>query len=139
MTAILHRGLRNDFFFSPIYFFQFLFGLFFPFSIWTFFFPLNSFFIRFKFVSNSFQIHFKFVLNSFQIRFKFVFIQSRSHFGFLPNFFISILFEFYPYFSSMCKVETICHLSFWIQNMCFQDWVGWCDAWLAEPRWRNRG
>ena len=42
------------------YFSPFLFGL---------FFPLNSFFIRFKFVSNSFQIHFKFVLNSFQIRF----------------------------------------------------------------------
>ena len=34
---------------SPIYFFQFLFGLLFP----------------FKFVSNSFQIRFKFVLNSF--------------------------------------------------------------------------
>ena len=41
LTAILHRGLRNDFFFSSvrhfrIYFFQFLFGLLFPFSIWTF-------------------------------------------------------------------------------------------------------
>ena len=42
MTAILHRGLRNGFFFSSvvrhfrIYFFQFLFGLLFPFSIWTF-------------------------------------------------------------------------------------------------------
>ena len=34
LTAILHRGLRNDF---TIYFFRFLFGLFFPFSTWTFF------------------------------------------------------------------------------------------------------
>ena len=42
LTAILHRGLRNDFFFffflQTIYFFQFLFGLLFPFSIWTFIF-----------------------------------------------------------------------------------------------------
>ena len=39
LIAILHRDLRNDFFFlflQTIYFFQFLFGLFFPFSIWTF-------------------------------------------------------------------------------------------------------
>jgi hypothetical protein len=27
LTAILHRGLMNDFFFQPIYFSQFLFGL----------------------------------------------------------------------------------------------------------------
>ena len=64
LTAILHRGLRNDFFFSfsnllfPIFiwtfislfyldfYFPFLSGLLFPFSIWTF--------IRFKFVLNSF-------------------------------------------------------------------------------------
>ena len=39
LTAILHRGLRNDFFFSPIYFFQFLFGLLFPFFLRTFIFP----------------------------------------------------------------------------------------------------
>ena len=41
LTAILHRGLKNDFFSIPIYFFRFLFGLllpylFFSFSLWTF-------------------------------------------------------------------------------------------------------
>ena len=38
LTAILHRGLWNDFhfFLQPIYFFQFLFGPFFPFFYWTF-------------------------------------------------------------------------------------------------------
>ena len=41
LTAILHRGLRNDFFFSVVrhfrkYFFHILYGLLFPFSIWTF-------------------------------------------------------------------------------------------------------
>ena len=65
LTAILHRGLRNDFFLflQPIYFFPFsiwtfislffldfyfpfLFGLLFPFSIWTF--------ILFRFVLKSF-------------------------------------------------------------------------------------
>ena len=45
LTAILHRGLRNDFFFHYVhllsifyldFYFPFLFGLLFPFSIWTF-------------------------------------------------------------------------------------------------------
>ena len=49
LTAILHRGLRNDFFFSLRsftfsnfyldFYFPFLFGLLFPFFIWTFIFP----------------------------------------------------------------------------------------------------
>ena len=37
MTTILHRGLRI--FSLPIYFFLFLFGLLFPFFLWTFIFP----------------------------------------------------------------------------------------------------
>ena len=37
LTAILYGGLRNCFFFITfIYFFQCLFGLLFPFSLWTF-------------------------------------------------------------------------------------------------------
>ena len=37
LTAILHRGLRNDFFFQVTStFFHIIFGLLFPFSIWTF-------------------------------------------------------------------------------------------------------
>ena len=56
LTAILHRGLRNDFFFFfssanllfPLFYldfyFPFLFGLLFPFSIWTFFFSFSFFF-----------------------------------------------------------------------------------------------
>ena len=46
-TLILHRGHRNDFFLvSPIYFFQFLFGLLFPFFIRTFIF---LFYVEFYF------------------------------------------------------------------------------------------
>jgi hypothetical protein len=36
LTAISHRGLRNDFFFEVASRFHILFGLLFPFSIWTF-------------------------------------------------------------------------------------------------------
>ena len=55
LTAISHRGLRNCFFFEVAstfsmffldFYFPFLFGLLFPFSIWTF--------ILFRFVLNSF-------------------------------------------------------------------------------------
>ena len=63
LTAILHRGLRIDFFFI------FSTNLLFPISIWTIF-PL--FFLDFYSPLNSFQIRFIFVLNSFQIRFIFV-------------------------------------------------------------------
>ena len=56
LTAILHRGLRNDFFFIFQYRFTFsnfcmdfsvpfIFGLFFPFSIWTF---LSLFYLDFS-------------------------------------------------------------------------------------------
>ena len=89
LTAILHLGLRNDFFFistnllfsnlyldffsflfGPFFFhFPFLFGLFFPFSFWTFI-PLFSF----SFISSS-----KFFFNSF--------IRSWLHMGFLQFFF----------------------------------------------------
>ena len=46
LTAILHRGLRNCFFFRSQLFSHILFGLLFPFSIWTF--------ILFKFILKSF-------------------------------------------------------------------------------------
>ena len=59
-------------FYSP-----FLFGLLFPFSISTFFISFPFFLsTRFQF---SFNFFFLFFFNS-------SFIQSRSHFGFLPNF-----------------------------------------------------
>ena len=93
--AILHRDLRNCFFFRHLLFtfhivfgllfplfyldfcFPFLFGLLFPFSIWTFIslLHLNFFSILFQFFSISLQFLF--------------FIRLRSHFGFLPIFFLS--------------------------------------------------
>ena len=79
--------------------FPFLFGILFPFSIWTFFpFSIWTCFISFKFrlllplfqffqlFINSFLILFHFFFNSF-------FIQSRSHFGFLPSFYSN--YEFF--------------------------------------------
>ena len=117
LTAILHRGLRNDFFFiffsqftfSNFYldlYFPFLFGLLFLFSLLSLdFLPLLflDFYFRFIFVLilsyfgliSYFRLIFVllspyFVLFLFYFRFPFsiwTFIQSRSHFGFLPNFF----------------------------------------------------
>ena len=58
LTAISHRGLRNDFFFlQPLYFFQFLFGLLFPFSIWTLIslFYLDFYFETFQDISRHFE------------------------------------------------------------------------------------
>ena len=68
LTAILHRGLWNDFFFRfffstnllfPIFIWTFIspfqFGLLFPFSIWTLF---NSFFYLFLFINSFFYIPF---------------------------------------------------------------------------------
>ena len=94
LTAILHRGLRNNFFFHfnqftssnfcLDFYFPLLFGLLFlflwtfiPFSFWNFIFVLFPFYFPFPF-------------------FIWTFIQSRSHFGFLPNFhsFLSFEFEF---------------------------------------------
>ena len=103
LTAILHRGLRNDFFFSLIYFFQFLFGLLFPFFLRTFIFPflfglLFPFFLGTFIFSLDFYFLFGLLFSLFSLDFYFpfifgllfslwTFIQSRSHFGFLPNFF----------------------------------------------------
>merc|ERR1712051_298222 len=83
LTAISHRGLRNDFFFFhffsiPIYFFQFLYGLFCPIYIWTFlsFFHLEFYFpflfgLLFPFSNWTFRfISFQLVstrFNSFQL------------------------------------------------------------------------
>ena len=48
LTAILHRGLRNDFFSQP--FTQFLFGVLFPFFVWTFIFLFSlGFYFHFLF------------------------------------------------------------------------------------------
>ena len=91
LTAILHSGLSNDSFFShPIYFFQFSFGLLFPFSLWTsisgfsldFYFPflfeLLSPFSFWIFISLLFPFYFGFLFSFFSLGF----FQSRSHFGF---------------------------------------------------------
>ena len=100
LTAILHRGLRNCFFFSlrsftfSNFFFPFLFGLLFPFSLFSlnFYFPFSLW----TFVSLfSLDFYFPFL---FGLLFPFslwTFIQSRSHFGFLPNFFVR--FQFFKY------------------------------------------
>ena len=64
--------------------FQFLSGLLFPFSIWTFFpFSIWTFFYLFN-LDFYFTFFFKFFFISFF--FNSFYIQSRSHFGFLPNF-----------------------------------------------------
>ena len=98
LTAISHRGLRNDFFFhflQPIYFFQFLFGLLFPFSIWTFislfYLDISRHFETFQNISRHFETfsrHFRDILRHsdlFSIFFRS--FQSRSDFGFLPKIF----------------------------------------------------
>jgi hypothetical protein len=91
LTAILHRGLRNDFFFHYVY-------LLFPIFIWTFIslFSLDFYFLfLFGLLFSLFSLDFYFpfligLLFPFYFSFPFflwTFIQSQSHFGFLPNFF----------------------------------------------------
>ena len=93
LTAILHRGLRNCFFylcisvhllsiFSLDLYIPFLFGLLFPFSISTF---LNSFSFFFLFLFQFFFIPFPVLFNFVSILF---FIRLPSLFGFLSNFFL---------------------------------------------------
>ena len=78
LTAILHCGLKNDFFCQITYFFfHILFGLFGRFSIWTFIY----FFVQFQFHFCSISVQFLFRL-SFYIP---VYLLSRSDFGFLPK------------------------------------------------------
>ena len=90
LTAILHRGLRNDLFFvSPIYFFRFLFGLLFSFSIWTF---ISLFYLNFYFFLG---LLFLFRPFYFFFRLLFPFLhKSRSDLGFLPSFFSFFLYSF---------------------------------------------
>ena len=112
MTAILHRGLRNNFFFN-----QFTFSI---------------FFLDFYSHLNSFQIRFKFVSNSFQIRCKFVFIQSRSHFGFLPNYLS--LFCWLPFHEILKFFSTIwTFLHFWPLQSLFKNW-GQLDLSVLLPK-----
>ena len=120
LTAILHRGLRNDFFFIsiPIYFFQFLFGLLFPFSIWTFislfYFIFQFHFFEFQFDYFEFQFdYFELQFDYFEFQFEFQFFlisfsyQSRSHFGFLPNFLLrSVSRPFPPCLLPSLKIPT---------------------------------
>ena len=98
LTAILHRGLRNDFFsflqftFSNFYLdfyslflleFYFLFRLFSPFSTWTFSpFSIWTFFISFqcKLLFPFFPVFpFKFFSFYFSILFQSVFLFDRGH------------------------------------------------------------
>ena len=53
LTAISYRGLRNDFFFIRSFTFHILFGLLFPFSIWTFI----SLFLLFRDISRHFATY----------------------------------------------------------------------------------
>ena len=88
------------FFFQPIYFFQFLFGLFFPFPIWTF---ISLFCLEFQFDYFEFQFdYFELQFDYFEFQFEFQFFlisfsyQSRSHFGFLPNFLLRSVSRPFP-------------------------------------------
>ena len=69
LTAISHRGLRNSFFFTL--------HLFFPYSFWTF---ISLLYLDIRDISRHFEI-----FRSFPDLFRS--FQSRSDFGFLPNFF----------------------------------------------------
>ena len=92
LTAILHRGLRNCFFLTSNLHFPYSFWTFIPLSLWTFIslFYLDIFFsILFQLVFNSFLFFFI----CFSILFQFFFIQLRSHFGFLPNFWLLAYFS----------------------------------------------
>ena len=75
--------------------FHILFGLLYPFSLWTF---VSLFCLDFHFpflFGLFFSIFFNFFLFLFySISFQFLFIRSRSHFGFLPVFFLCL-----PFFS----------------------------------------
>ena len=94
---IVVLGIVFFFFSSSFTFFQFLFRLFYPFSILTFifllyldFFPLFHLDIFSPFPFGLFSLLYLdffslFCFNSFQFPFNSFSIQSRSHFGFLPN------------------------------------------------------
>ena len=74
------------------FYFPFLFGLLFPFSIWTFIslFYLDFYFETFQDISRHFKT-FRETFRYFSIFFRS--FQSRSDFGFLPNFFCTIDFS----------------------------------------------
>ena len=88
-TAILHRGLRNDFFSLCSFTFSIFFLLLFPFSLSTYFlFYSDSYFLFLFWTFISLSFLFSLLSLDICLLFSFLtFIQSRSHFGFLPNFF----------------------------------------------------
>ena len=98
LTAIWHRGLRNCFFLRHIYFFHILFGLLFPFSIWTFIslFSLDFLFpsifgllfpFLFGFFFSIFFQFFQLVFNSFSILFQFFYYSIAVTFWISSKFF----------------------------------------------------
>ena len=96
-TAILHRGLRNCFFYPLIYFIQFLFGLLFPFSLWTF---ITLFSLDFYFPFSLWTF-----ISLFSLDFYFPFLFGRlfpfSFWTFISHFNpFSIRFQFYRGHSS---------------------------------------
>ena len=104
LTAILHRGLRNDFFSCHIYFFHILFGLLFSFFIWSFIslFSLDFYFpLVFGLLLSLFNLefYFPFLFGLLFLFFLWTYIQSRSHFKFLPIFFYHELYFRSPKFS----------------------------------------
>ena len=83
LTAILHRGLRICFFFTSHL--HFLFGLLFPFSLWSF--------ISLFYLDIFFSIFFHFFCNSLSFLFQFFIISFLFNRGHILNFFQIFLYR----------------------------------------------
>ena len=113
LTAISHRGLRNDFFFIRSFTFHILFGLLFPFSIWTFIslFYLDFYFETFRDISKHFET-FRDISRHFES-----FWDILRHFETFRETFrdISIFFDLFSIFSIA--------VWFWIFTLLFLELV----------------
>ena len=99
LIAILHRDLRNAFFFSLQFTFHILFGLLLPFSVWTFIFPfLFGLLFSLVYLDFYFSLGLLFLFKTFISLLDFSFFfwllsafshKSRSDLGFLPSFFFT--------------------------------------------------
>ena len=104
LTAILHRGLRNDFSFFQVAstFFHILFGLLYPSSIWTF---ISLFYLDFYFpllfgLFFSFSFLFQFFFSVFSILLRSLILDS-SKFYFLSKY---LILELNSQHSLICSI-----------------------------------
>ena len=97
MTAILHGGLRNCFFYASFTFSNFYLDFYFPFSIWTFI---------------SILFHFFFIL-FFSIIFQFFIYSITVTFWISSNFFSVLGYACREIDQSLPNVGRICIQNFW--------------------------